>query len=160
MSKIQCLLQMFDETWSHQCESLRSILRGVSSEESLWQSSAYAAESPTEGLPVPGTIRWHVAHLEHCARHYTEILRNRPLAHEPATPSPGNAGLAELINQLERARRLLREEIQRLSEIDLDAPCARGMNVGEFVRMALRHETWHAGQIAVVRRLYGRRNQT
>jgi hypothetical protein len=49
MSKIQCLLQMFDETWSHQCESLRSILRGVSSEESLWQSSAYAAESPMEG---------------------------------------------------------------------------------------------------------------
>jgi hypothetical protein len=67
-----------------------------------------------EGLPVPGTIRWHVAHLEHCARHYVEILRNRPLAHEPATPSPGIADLVELINRLERARRLLREEIQRL----------------------------------------------
>ena len=112
-----------------------------------------------EGLPVPGTIRWHVAHLEHCARHYIEILRTRPLAHEPATPSPGIADLAELINRLERARRLLREEIQRLTEMDLDTPCARGMDVGEFVRMTIRHETWHAGQIAVVRRLYGRRNR-
>jgi uncharacterized damage-inducible protein DinB len=112
-----------------------------------------------EGLPMPGTIRWHVAHLEHCARHYTEILRKRPLVHEPATPSPGITDLAELINRLEHARRLLREEIQRLSDVDLDTPCARGMNVGEFVRMAIRHETWHAGQIAVVRRLYGRCNR-
>jgi hypothetical protein len=98
-----------------------------------------------EGLPVPGTIRWHVAHLEHCARHYIEILRNRPLAHEPATSSPGIADLAELINRLERARRLLREEIQRLSEMDLDAPCARGMNVGEFVRMAIRSRNLACG---------------
>ena len=112
-----------------------------------------------EGLPVPGTIRWHVAHLEHCARHYAEILRNRPLAYEPATPSPGITDLAELINRLERARRLLREQIQRLSDMDLDAPYERGMNVGEFVLMVIRHETWHAGQIAVVRRLYERRNR-
>ena len=160
MSQVLCLLQMFDDNWSHQCESLRSILQGVTSEESLWQGPAYAAEPFVQGLPEPGTIRWQVAHLEHCARHYTEILRKRPIAREPATPPPGIAELPELINRLECARRLLREEIQRLSEVDLDGPCAREMGVAEFVRLVIRHEAWHAGQLAVIRRLYRQRNRS
>jgi hypothetical protein len=108
-----------------------------------------------EGLPKPGTIRWQVAHLEHCARHYTEILRKRPIAREPVTPPPGIDDFAELINRLERARQ---EEIQQLSEADLDAPCVRGMCVAQFVRGIIRHEAWHAGQLAVIRRLYRQRN--
>jgi hypothetical protein len=158
MSQVLYLLQMFDDNWSHQCESLRSILQGVTSEESSWQGPAYTAEPFVQGLPEPGTIRWQVAHLEHCARHYTEILRQRPIAREPATPPPGIDDLAELINRLERARRFLREEIQQLGESDLEAPCARGMSVAEFVRGIIRHEAWHAGQLAVIRRLYRQRN--
>jgi hypothetical protein len=121
MSQVLCLLQMFDDTWSHQCESLSSILQGVTSAESSWQSPAYAAEPLMQALSEPGTIRWQVAHLEHCARHYTEILRKRPIAREPATPPPGISELPELVNRLKHARQLLREEIQRLREVDLDA---------------------------------------
>ena len=157
MSQVQCLLQMFDDNWTHQCESLRSILYGMTSEESLWRDPAYAAEPFVEGLPEPGTISWQVAHLEHCARHYAEILRERPIACEPATPPLGIAELPELIIRLERARRSLREEIERLSDADLQAPCSRGMNVAEFLRMVIRHEPWHAGQIVVIRRLYRQR---
>jgi len=157
MSQVLCLLQMFDDTWSHECESLCSILQGVTFEESLWQSPAYAAEPFVEGLPQPGTIFWQVAHLEHCARHYMQILRDRPVAHEPPTPPPGTADLAQLIHRLEEARRLLREEIQRLSEVELDDPCVRGMSVAEFVRMAIRHEAWHAGQVVIIRRMYRQR---
>jgi hypothetical protein len=65
MSQVLSLLQMFDDTWSQQCESLRSILQGVTSKESLWQDPAYAAEPFVQGLPEPGTILWQVAHLEH-----------------------------------------------------------------------------------------------
>ena len=89
-----------------------------------------------------------------------KFFANEPIAREPATPPPGIAELPELINRLERARRLLREEIQRLSEVDLDAPCARGMGVAEFVRLVIRHEAWHAGQLAVIRRLYRQRNRS
>lgn len=159
MSQVLCLLRMFDDTWSHQCESLRSVLEGVTSEESLWQSPAYMAEPLVEGLSAPGTIRWQVAHLEHCARHYSEILRKRPIAVEPTTAPPGMIELPELIKRLESARRFLREEIQRLNEVDLEAPCTCEMNVGEFVRMVVRHEAWHAGQLAVIRRLYRHRNE-
>jgi DinB superfamily len=157
VSQVPYLLQMFDDNWSHKCESLHSVLHDVTSEESLWRDPAYASEPRIAGLPEPGTIRWQVAHLEHCARHYTQILRDRPVVHEPPTPPLGTADLPELIHRLEEARRLLREEIERLSEVDLDSPCARGMSVAEFVRMAIRHEAWHAGQLVILRRLYRQR---
>lgn len=157
MSPVVQLLQAFDDSWSHRCESLRSVLQDVSSEEASWQDSSYAAEPLVQDLPEPGTIRWHVAHLEHCARHYTAIVRERPIEHEPMTAPPGIAEIGELIHRLESARLLLRREIEKLSETDLQAPCARGMNVDQFLRMVIRHETWHAGQIVVIRRLYRQR---
>jgi hypothetical protein len=154
MSQVAQLLRAFDDSWSHECESLRSVLQSVISEESSWQDSSYAAERFVQGLPAPGTIRWQVAHLEHCARHYTAILRERPIVHEPLTPPPGTVDLPELIDRLERARQSLREEIVKLSDMDLEDQCARGMKVGEFLRMVIRHEAWHGGQLAVIRRLY------
>src|SRR5437667_11583407 len=104
MSQVLCLLQMFDDNWSHQCESLRSILQGVTSEESLWEGLAYAGEPFVQGLAEPGTIRWQVAHLEHCARHYTEVLREPPVARERATPRTVIAELPGCIKRLERPR--------------------------------------------------------
>ncbi len=106
------------------------------------------------GLPPPGTILWHLAHLEHCSRHYAAILWRRPLTEEPATAPPAEHTYARLLINLERARAALREQIEQLTEVDLTDPCARGMQVGEFLRMLIRHETWHAGQIALIRRLY------
>lgn len=159
MPQVVQLLQAFDDSWSHECESLHSVLESVTAEESSWQDSSYAAERFVPGLPEPGTIRWQVAHLEHCARHYSTILRERPIGREPLTPVPGVADLPELIDRLKRARRLLREEIEKLSDKDLEAQCARGMNVADFLRMVIRHEAWHAGQIAVIRRLYRQRSR-
>jgi hypothetical protein len=156
--KILMAVVVFDDTWSHKCESLRSVLQGITSKESSLQDPAYASEPRIAGLPEPGTICWQLAHLEHCARHYTQILRDRPVAHEPLTPPPGTANLPELIRRLEEARGLLREEIERLREVELDAPCVRGMSVAEFVRIAIRHEAWHAGQLVIVRRLYRQRS--
>ncbi len=154
MDTIAFLLRAFDDAWHHDDESLRAVLRGVTSEEASWQHPAYARERPIPGLPTPGTILWHLAHLDQSARHYAAILERRPLEDEPRTPPPDASSLAELSTGLARAQAVLRARIAGLSKPDLDKACARGMDVGEFVRMILRHETWHAGQIAVVRRLY------
>ena len=154
MSQVVQLLQAFDDSWSHECESLRSVLVGVTSEESSWQDCSYAAEPWVQGLPEPGTIRWHVAHLEHCARHYTAILRERPITDEPLTPPSEAADLPDLIDRLERVRRAFRRDIEKLNDKDLLTPCARWMNVDEFLLMTIRHEAWHAVQLAVIRRLY------
>jgi uncharacterized damage-inducible protein DinB len=158
MSQVVQLLRAFDDSWSHGCESLCSVLQGVSSEEASWQHCSYAAEPLVENLPEPGTIRWHVAHLEHCARHYAAVICERPIEHEPLTAPPALVDLAELIDRLECSRLLLRSEIEKLSDLELQGPCARGMDVAEFLRMAVRHETWHAGQIVVIRRLYRQRS--
>jgi hypothetical protein len=154
MSIVPILLKAYEDAWSHDEESLDGALCGVASDEASWQHPAYAREPGFPGLPVPGTILWHVAHLEHCARHYAAILEERPVTEEPKTPPPRSASLSELLADLREARTILIGQIGALCDEDLSTPCARGMDVGEFVRMVIRHETWHAGQIAVIRRLY------
>src|SRR5207237_6754589 len=119
MSQIVFLLKAFDENWSHECESLDSILADVTSEESEWQHAAYSGETLVQGLPEPRRIRWHVAHLEHCARHYAEILRTRQVTHEPPPPPPGVADLAQLFHRLEGARRSLGTGIDSLRDAAL-----------------------------------------
>ena len=37
---------------------------------------------------------------------------------------------------------------------DLATVVERGMPLSEYLAMAIRHDTWHAGQMALVRRLY------
>jgi hypothetical protein len=154
MSGTAVLLRAFDDTWKHRAESIRAVLCGVTEEEASWQHHSYIHEVTVSGLPPPGTILWHLAHLEHCARHYAAVLGTRPLEEEPETPPPAEGLLRELLASLELARGQLRRQIESLTDRDLNQPCARGMDVCEFVRMVLRHEAWHAGQIAVVRRLY------
>jgi hypothetical protein len=51
MSHVLVLLQMFDDNWSHHCESLLSILQGVASEESSWQGPGYTAERSWKDFP-------------------------------------------------------------------------------------------------------------
>ncbi|NUO79276.1 DinB family protein [candidate division KSB1 bacterium] len=154
MSSLDQLLQTFDEAWSYRCESITDVLEGVTPEEAQWQHHSYAEEQGYEDEPPAGTILWQIAHLAHAARHYQEVLRLRPVVMEPRTEMPFASNLAEWSEALERYSRELRKYVATLSEDDLLQPCARDMNVGEFVRMAIRHMTWHAGQIAVARRLY------
>jgi hypothetical protein len=82
------------------------------------------------------------------------IRQTPPIVHEPLTPPPRTVDLPELIDRLERARQSLREEIVKLSDMDLEDQCARGMKVGQFLRMVIRHDAWHGGQLAVIRRVY------
>ena len=110
------------------------------------------------GMPAPGTILWQIAHLAHSGQHYAEILRRRPLLDEPPTPPPAASTLSDLLASMQRAHTELRAEIAGLSESDLSQECARNMAVEEFLRMVIRHDSWHAGQIAVIRRLYRKRD--
>jgi uncharacterized damage-inducible protein DinB len=145
-------------------ESILAVLKDVTPEESTWQHPAYAVEKHMPGLPAPGTLLWQVAHLEHCARHYAQIVRARPVMEEPTTPPPPASNLPELLVALHRAAQgELRGLIAELSEADLNEACVLGhsvhggMSVAEFLRMIIRHDSWHAGQMAVARRLYRER---
>jgi uncharacterized damage-inducible protein DinB len=159
MSSLDQLLQMFDEAWSHKDESVKTALNDVTPEAALWQHPAYSATDQMPGMPPAGSILWQVAHLEHSARHYAEILRLRPVTNEPMTSPPKISALAELLALMQQAHAKLRGQIAQLSESDLTRPCARDMTVEEFVRMVIRHDTWHASQIAVGRRLFQESNR-
>jgi uncharacterized damage-inducible protein DinB len=103
---------------------------------------------------------WQIAHLEHSARHYNYLLLNRPLSTQPQTPPPEATNLEALLHALDASRTAFRRSIAELSDACLDEPCFDTMNVAEFLRMAIRHETWHAGQMIIARRLYrGSRGQ-
>jgi hypothetical protein len=154
MSAKDELLRMFDDAWGHPDESLLTALDKLTVDEAQWQHAAYAAERAFPSMPPPGTVLWQIAHLEHSARHYAELIRQRPLSEEPITPPPSTHILEDLLTALHQAHAHFREVIAELAENDVNQPCARGMNVAEFIRMAVRHSTWHASQIATVRRLY------
>lgn len=158
MNAIELLLASFDDVWNHRWESTTSVLEGVTPEEAGWRHPAYAREEEDEGLPLPGTILWHIAHLEYCTRYYTDILRLRPVTDDPEVVLPKDLSFPRIIELLADARAGLRHEMSLLTDRDLDAPCHHGKSVSEFLRMVIRHESWHGGQMAVVRRLYRERN--
>jgi hypothetical protein len=155
--RLQVLLRAFDDAWSHRFESLTAALRGVSEAEAAHQDASYSADKGWRGMPPPGTILWQVAHLEHSAGHYHYLLRNRPVSTQPQTPAPDAVDLKGLLDALASSRADFRMSIVALNDANLDEPCLEDMSVEEFLRMAIRHETWHAAQIVIARRLYGTR---
>lgn len=159
MTNVALLLDAFDQNWSHQWESLQPLLQDVSSDEACWQHPSYVSEQDPKGLPEPGTIRWHLGHLEMCARRYVQILHTRPVAENPNVPPPSLTDVRELVRHLEQTRSELRAEIACIDDASLTARCRGEMTVAEFLLMVIRHEAWHAGQIVVIRRLYRTRGQ-
>ena len=158
MTQVTLLLKAFDDTWSHEGESLRPLLEGVTDHEAAWQHESYVDAQDAKGLTQPGTIRWHVGHLEQCSRRYVQILRTRPVAENPVIPAPALTTLSDMVHRFETVRHELRAEIARIEDADLTAPCRAAMTFDEFVLMVIPHEAWHAGQIAVIRRLYRTRH--
>jgi hypothetical protein len=153
MRLIDVFLRQFDNAWHHRWESLEPLLDGLTEEEALWQAPCYASEP--SGRPSPGSIHWHLDHLARCKREYAAMLRrDSGPAHGPPAPLP------ETLARLRDAHRAQREAIAALGDADLERPAEGGMSVAEFLASTIRHDTWHAAQIAVARRLWRTRADT
>lgn len=153
---IEVLLRAFDDAWAHQWESVMAVLDGVTADEAQWQSPAYAAEAAEDGWPLPGTIWWHVAHLAYYKRYYADILLVGPTQEKPA-PSAPRVPLPTFSADLEslhanHARQ--RAALAGFADAQLELPMGPTMTVLEFAAMTIRHDSWHAGQIALIRRLF------
>lgn len=155
MDSIASFLFQLDQAMAHRWESMSGALEGVSEEEGSWQAPCYATEPPEEGWPLPGTIRWQVAHVAHCERYYTTLVRTRGATSAPAHPvHRATSSLAEDRAELSSAHVELRAAISACRDSELAVVVGTKMPLGEFVAMAIRHVTWHAGQIALARRLF------
>ena len=155
MTGAEAFLRQFDDSWEHRRESLQATLRDVTEEEAAWQAACYEADEREEGWPPPGTIRWQVAHIAHCKRHFAAYIRGPGATERPPVPvRKPTTTLAEGRAELAGAHAEQREAIAALSGPDLEKTVGNGMTVGEFLAMAIRHDTWHTAQIAVARRLW------
>ena len=155
MQALDVHLAALDDAWSHDWESLSAVLEGVTDEEAHWQAQAYAAEEQEGGWPPEGTILWHVAHLAHCKRYYAGIVRARAQAtapeSEPRAPLPDFSAERKA---LEAAHAEQRAAYASIGDDDLTVKACGKMPLGEFLSMTVRHDAWHAAQIAVLRRLH------
>lgn len=151
-------LRTFDDAWEHKWESLSAALEGVGEDEASWQPPCYRDEPVEEGWPKPGTIWWQVAHIAHCKRYYTLFVRAPGVEERPeAAPYRPVASFAEEVEGLKTAHAEQRAAIAALEDRHLPMRVGNAMTMSEFLAMATRHDTWHASQIALVRRLWKHR---
>ena len=158
MRAVDVFLLSFDHAWAHKWESLSGVLDGVHPDEASWQAPPYGDAEVEPGWPLPGSIHWQVAHVVHCKRHYTDFLTQRDRAGRPPQPerTPGLTWDEELAG-LKHAHTRQRDAMASLTDADLGTRVGNAMTVAEFLSMCIRHDVWHAAQIAVARRLYRNR---
>lgn len=158
MTRKSEILAAFDDAWSDEkCESLTLALDGVTEEQAAYQHPIYSEVEPKQGYPSSGTILWHVVHLAHCCRSYASTIERRPEAPEECSPPPADS-LARAILNLKRYRDALRTTIVSVPDDQLDDKVFDYDSIAQLVRMSVRHDAWHAAQIAVVKRMYRMRS--
>lgn len=159
MRAVDAFLRQMDDSWQHEWESLLPTLQGVTEEEAAWQAPCYRDETAASETPRAGTIHWHIAHLANCKHHYAACLRHRGKeGPTPVEPHEPKASFAESLEQLKQIQRAQREVIAALADEDLDSTVENGMSVAEYLTSTIRHDTWHAAQIVVARRLWRTRS--
>ena len=134
---------------------MKSALDGVTETEAHRQPPPYQSEPQEEGWPAPGTIAWQVAHLTHCKRHYTQHFgRAGRTDQEPVDSQPWKPieSFKDLLAALREAHLAQRAAIAALEPKHLEEVAGNGMTYREFLAMVIRHDTWHASQIAIARR--------
>jgi hypothetical protein len=158
MSEISQLLATCDENFGHGVDSVLSALKGVTANEAAFQHPCYAIVPADAGMPPAGTILWQMAHLSVCKQMYARILQESLGLQVPEPVEPKRHTAAILLHELRIAHSRLRSTIAALHNEDLarELPESNGypMRVDTFIRMINRHDSWHAGQIALARRLY------
>jgi|GEM_PF-1990895 len=158
MSEIAQLLATCDENFAATYDSVLSALKGVTASESAFQHPCYAMVPADANMPPAGTILWQMAHLSVCKQMYARVLQENLGLQVPETIEPRKHTAAILLHELRIAHSRLRSTIAALRDEDLSRqlPESTGYagRVDAFIRTINRHDSWHAGQIALARRLF------
>ena len=160
MRAIEAFLLHFEHAWQHPWESLAPLLENVSEEEARWTTPAYGDISATFGLPA-GSIHWHVHHLTDCKLGYiAELARALDPGQPPRSESPFNpcATFAEERERLRQVRQDEFDQIAALTDDALERTMRNGTPIPHFLTATARHDVWHAGQIATMRRHFRARD--
>jgi hypothetical protein len=153
MSVIECLLSELDGAWNGKWESLSSALHAVTEDEASYQAPCYANQSVEKGWPKPGSILWQVAHINQCKRYYVSVIAAQPEKTPDRTPA---ATLKEEWAALRDTQEDLRTAIATLRESRLGERVEHA-TLHDYIHNVIRHDVWHAAQIAMARRLWASR---
>jgi len=138
------------DSWSHPWEGFRSAYVDCSQDELDRISPLYEGEPFETGWPPPGTISWQLNHVGACKQAYTWDIQHPAEADNPCYWQVHRERNA-LFAALERAHE---DFLAACRSADMAVPIAGkgGHTLATYLGIALRHEIWHAGQIAVLRR--------
>ncbi len=118
-------------------------MTGLTHDEASWQPPCYEQEGAGAG-----TIRWHIAHIAECKRGYTARIEADITARTPDVPAHA---AADLVGDLLEPRSA--HDAQRAAISAVTGEQMTSVAVDSLANI-IRHDIWHAGQIAVVRRLW------
>jgi uncharacterized damage-inducible protein DinB len=153
LTEKQTLLAAFDDARSHKWESFDHVTKDLTEAEVQFVHPIYAEEKQEEGWPTPGSILWHLVHMEYWYRYYIDCLE-KPTEDSPL-PTPDSAATLETaMEKLNATRKTLRNRISDIPDEGLDFSLRGRIRTGEFIRMIIRHDSWHSAQIALARRLF------
>ena len=158
LTEKQTLLAAFDDAWSHRGESFETATKDLSEEEAQYIHPVYADVPEEDGWPNAGSILWHLVHMEYWYRYYIDCLEKPTEEKAPLPATDSAASLAEAMQKLLAQRKTLRNMISDIPDPGLDFSLRGRIRTGEFIRMIIRHDTYHTAQIALARRLYRNRN--
>lgn len=156
---VATLLAVLDGLWDHPFESLVSVLGEIDAAEARWAPAGY----PAGGPPLPGSVHWHVNHLAGCKLFYISVIEHTI---DPSTVRRDSDIIAPLedfaaeLARLEEIHRAQRDTVAGLTDADLLRPTADGTPLVHTIVTQARHDTWHGGQIAMVRRLHRNHSPT
>jgi uncharacterized damage-inducible protein DinB len=116
--------------------------------------------------PQGNTMNWVLGHVVASRNDILALLGRPPVwGAQEATPyARGSAGMSnpaaarpfpEILQALERSQTSIRERLDEMSAADLDAPTEKA-TVGEELAFLQFHESYHAGQVGLLRRLLGK----
>lgn len=148
-------LRLLDAVHCDRWDSFRSVLDGVTEAEAAWVPPGYDVNLHLEeGWPANGSILWQANHILACKTSYLETLLRR----EGGLAGSGYRvlhGLEEVLAAAGPLHRAFRDALAPLPDREFARPIdADGTTLMQHLENAIRHEAWHSGQIAVIRRLY------
>jgi hypothetical protein len=154
MKSTQAYQALFAEFNGDKWDSVQSAFADVDQTMAEWICPGFIADvDPRPGEPPPGCILWYGNHILACKEGYLVAVRTSNNTSESIhRPLPGIAEVIDGLNDVtERFLATLRDMDDEFLSRNVSGTT---MTVASYLNMAVRHEIWHAGQVALLKRLY------
>ena len=146
------MLKVITDSWDHPWEGFKSSFVGCNQSEVEWVAPCYENEQTEIEWPLAGSILWHLNHVGACKSAYAWDL-NHPDEKDNLSTWSVELNLDKLRLRLDEVH----DEFCKASKIFDPRRVIMGKGghaLEEYIGIVIRHEIWHGGQIALIRRMY------